>query len=78
MIVLQELINEGVVNFLVPGVMVPSCGSPFDIPVFLSHNKALQQSLQNVRNAHPHVNITYADYYGAGMVFYRDPKRYGK
>ncbi|XP_071726519.1 GDSL esterase/lipase At1g28580-like isoform X3 [Rutidosis leptorrhynchoides] len=41
------------------------------------HNELLQTSLIQIREAHPNVNIFYADYNNAAMQFYRNPEKYG-
>ncbi|KAI7733964.1 hypothetical protein M8C21_031970 [Ambrosia artemisiifolia] len=41
------------------------------------HNELLQTALNQIREAHPSVNIIYADYYNAAMQFFRSPKKYG-
>lgn len=42
------------------------------------HNYLLQSSLERLRQKYPHVNIIYADYYGAAIRFFHTPKRFGK
>ncbi|XP_051135480.1 GDSL esterase/lipase At5g45910-like [Andrographis paniculata] len=41
------------------------------------HNFQLQLALGELRRKYPQAKISYADYYGAAMTFYRNPLRYG-
>ncbi|KAL8228716.1 hypothetical protein R6Q57_013616 [Mikania cordata] len=41
------------------------------------HNELLQIALNQIREAHPEINIIYADYYNAAMLFFRSPDKYG-
>ncbi|KAJ7968682.1 GDSL esterase/lipase [Quillaja saponaria] len=41
------------------------------------HNRQLKSGLEFLRKKNPHVNIIYADYYGAAKRFIHAPKHYG-
>ncbi|KAL5227146.1 hypothetical protein ABZP36_015411 [Zizania latifolia] len=41
------------------------------------HNQMLQQEVGRLRSQNPGVTIIYADYYGAAMQFFQNPKSYG-
>ncbi|XP_019175949.1 PREDICTED: GDSL esterase/lipase At1g28590-like [Ipomoea nil] len=41
------------------------------------HNKLLQETLNRLRELHPHATIIYADYYNAAMEFYNSPRKFG-
>uniref|UniRef100_A0A0D9V3K4 GDSL esterase/lipase n=1 Tax=Leersia perrieri TaxID=77586 RepID=A0A0D9V3K4_9ORYZ len=41
------------------------------------HNQALTQEVARLRSQNPGVTLIYADYYGAAMQFFQNPKNYG-
>nr|GMD83261.1 GDSL esterase/lipase At1g28590-like [Ipomoea batatas] len=41
------------------------------------HNKLLQETLNRLRELHPHATIIYADYYNAAMELYNSPSKFG-
>nr|GMD87720.1 GDSL esterase/lipase At1g28590-like [Ipomoea batatas] len=41
------------------------------------HNKLLQETLNRLREIHPHATIIYADYYNAAMELYNSPSKFG-
>ena len=42
------------------------------------HNAMLWEELAKLRHHYPDVTIIYADYYGASMSIFRNPKKSGK
>jgi phospholipase/lecithinase/hemolysin len=42
------------------------------------HNQALVQEVARLRSQNPGVRLIYADYYGAALEFFKNPKNYGE
>nr|GMD10845.1 sinapine esterase-like [Ipomoea batatas] len=95
---IEELIELGAVNIMVPGMMPDGCiavtltlfyGSnqnAYDSTTGClswlnefaqNHNKLLQTELNQIRDRHPNVFITYADYYNAALQLFQFPAKYG-
>ncbi|XP_019157344.1 PREDICTED: GDSL esterase/lipase At1g28600-like [Ipomoea nil] len=95
---IEELIELGAANIMVPGMMPDGCLS-VTLTLFYgsnenaydpttgclswlnefaqNHNKLLQNELNRIRDRHPNVFITYADYYNAALQLFRFPATYG-
>lgn len=95
---LQDLIELGGVNIMVPGMEPVGC-LPITLTLFSgsnqedydpttgcltpinklveNHNRLLLEELARIREHHPNVFITYADFYNAAMDLYRSPEKYG-